>query len=240
MKLDVLVLTAHPDDAEFAMGGTILKLLAEGKKVGIADFTRGELGTHGSPELREKEAAEADKRIGLTLRINLGFRDGFFLHDEPHVLDVIKVLRRFQPDIIFGNPSDDRHPDHGRAHNIIRDAAFLSGLSKIQTQNETGKEQDTWRPKRHFHYIQSYQHEPHFIVDVSDFWQKKVHALKAYDSQFFREESKGKEVVVSQSDFPTYLEARGRAIGSRVGVLYGEGFLSPHQPIKIEDVASLL
>jgi N-acetylglucosamine malate deacetylase 1 len=239
MKLDVLVLTAHPDDAEFAMGGTIAKLLADGKKVGIADFTRGELGTHGSPDLREKEAAEADRRLGLTHRVNLGFRDGFFVHDEKHVLEVVKVLRHFQPNMIFGNPANDRHPDHGRAHDIIRDAAFLSGLAKVETIYD-GKPQAVWRPTRHFHYIQSYQHEPDFIVDISEFWEKKVHALKAFDSQFFREQSKDKEVVVSQSGFPTYLEARGRAVGSLIGVMYGEGFLSPHQALKVNDVTSLI
>jgi bacillithiol biosynthesis deacetylase BshB1 len=238
MKIDVLILTAHPDDAEFAMGGTIAKLLAAGKTVGIADFTRGELGTHGSADLRDAEAAEADKRLGVTIRVNLGFRDGFFTHDEKHVLEVVKVLRRFQPEIIFGNPSHDRHPDHGRAHDIIRDAAFLSGLAKVETAFD-GKPQAAWRPKRHFHYIQSNQHEPHFIVDISEFWDKKVHALKAFDSQFFREQSKGKEIVVSQSGFPSYLEARGRAVGALVGATYGEGFLSPY-PIKINDVTDLI
>src|SRR5690606_6925518 len=171
MKLDVLVTTAHPDDAEFSMSGTILKLLASGKKVGIVDFTRGELGTRGSPEIRDAETAEADKRLHLSARVNLGFRDGFFQYDEAHILKVVEILRHFRPEIVFSNPADDRHPDHGRAHNIVKDAIFLGGLVKVTTAY-AGKPQDAWRPRRHFHYIQNDAHSPDFVVDITQQWEK--------------------------------------------------------------------
>ena len=241
MKLDVLITTAHPDDAESAMGGTILKLLAEGKKVGICDFTRGELGTRGTAEIRDKEAAEADKRLGLTVRANLGFRDGFFPNDEEHVRRVIEVIRRFKPEIVFTNPPCDRHPDHGRAHDIAIQAAFLSGLPKIETQHR-GKNQEAWRPARVFHYIQSHQHTPDFVVDVTAHWKKKINALKAYGTQFGKNDnlSEEPETVISREDIWDYFDGRGRAVGRKIGVTFGEGFLrSQGQPLKIEDVLSL-
>jgi len=240
MKLDVLITTAHPDDAEHAMGGTILKLLAAGKKVGIADFTRGELGTRGNADIRDAEAIEADKRLGLTTRVNLKFRDGFFKHDEDHVMKVIELIRRFQPEIIFSNPPSDRHPDHGRAHDIVKDAIFLSGLPKVVTKDETGKEQEIWRPQRHFSYIQSCQHEPDFIVDISKYWEQKCHALRAYESQFYCEKYATEEphTVISQQGFWEYFEARARAIGRDVGATYSEGFLAD-KALLIDDVMAL-
>ena len=242
MKLDVLITTAHPDDAESAMGGTILKLLAEGKKVGICDFTRGELGTRGSADIRDAEATEADKRLGLTTRVNLGFRDGFFNNDEDHVRQVIEVIRRFQPDILFTNPPCDRHPDHGRAYDIARQAAFPSGLPKVETAYN-GKGQDAWRPQRVFHYIQSYQHAPHFVVDVSAHWEKKIHAVKAYGTQFGKnaDASEEPETVISREDIWEYFDGRGRAIGRKIGASFGEGFLTAEsQPLKVDDVLSLI
>ncbi len=225
MKLDVLVTTAHPDDAEFSMSGTILKLLASGKKVGIVDFTRGELGTYGSPELRDKETAEADKRLGLSARKNLRFRDGFFQHDETHVLRVVEMLRHFRPEMVFSNPADDRHPDHGRAHGIVKDAIFLSGLIKLETSYE-GKPQEAWRPKRHFHYIQNDAHAPDFVVDITKQWDKKLSVLAAYESQFHGD------------GFWEFHKARAVTTGALIGSPYGEGFLSSG-PLKIDDVTAL-
>ncbi len=242
MKLDVLITTAHPDDAEAAMGGTILKLLAQGKKVGICDFTRGELGTRGNADIRDAEAAEADKRLGISVRVNLGFRDGFFDNDEDHVRQVIQVIRRHQPEILFTNPPCDRHPDHGRAHGIAMQAAFLSGLMKIETSDD-GKAQEFWRPKRVFHYIQFHQHVPHFVVDVSDHWPQKIHAVKAYATQFGKnsEASEEPETIISREDIWEYFDARGRAVGREIGVSFGEGFLtSQSQPLKVDDVLSLI
>jgi bacillithiol biosynthesis deacetylase BshB1 len=240
MKLDILVTTAHPDDAEAAMGGTILKLLHEGKKVGIADFTRGELGTRGSAELRDLEAAEADRRMNLKTRVNLGFRDGFFQADEAHILKMVEIIRRFQPEIIFSNPQSDRHPDHGRAYQIVKEAAFLSGLPKIITRDEQGNEQQPWRPKRIFQYIQSCIHEPSFIVDISDYWEQKCHVMRAYKSQFHCEEDEGGEphTLISHDGFWNYFEARNRVLGHEISTKYGEGFISEKAlEIKIESLA---
>lgn len=208
MKLDVLVTTAHPDDAEFSMGGTILTLLAAGKTVGIADFTRGELGTNGSADLRTTESAEADRRFGLTTRVNMGFRDGFFIHDEPHVMAAVTLLRTHRPTLLFTNPATDRHPDHGRAHDIMKDAVFLAGLDKVKTNGQT-----PWRPKHVFHYIQNDAHTPDLVVDITPHWDAKLHVLDAYQSQF------------NGPDFWEFHAARARTTGALAGAKYGEGFL---------------
>lgn len=235
MKLDVLITTAHPDDAECCMGGTILKLIAQGKKVGICDFTAGELGTRGTSEIRLKEAAEADKRLGLTVRINLGFRDGFFKHDEEHVRAVIEVIRKYQPEILFTNPLTDRHPDHGVAGKIANDAAFLSGLPKIETNGLS-----CWRPKAIFHYIMATQHQPDFIVDITPYWEGKLHAIHAYASQFgSNKRVEGEpETILTDSRFLPYLESRSRVLGMHAGATFAEGFLAP-QIIKIDDIMGL-
>ena len=235
MKLDVLITTAHPDDAECCMGGTILKLIAQGKKVGICDFTAGELGTRGTSEIRLKEAAEADKRLSLTTRINLGFRDGFFKHDEDHVRKVIEVIREYQPDILFTNPLTDRHPDHGVAGKIANDAAFLSGLPKIETKGF-----NCWRPKAVFHYIMATQHEPDFIVDITPHWEGKLHAIHAYASQFGSDKrAEGEpETILTDGRFMPYLESRARTLGMHAGATFSEGFIV-HQIIKIDDIMGL-
>lgn len=216
------------------MGGTILKLISQGKKVGICDFTAGELGTRGTSEIRLKEAAEADKRLGLTVRVNLGFRDGFFKHDEDHVRKVIEVIRNYQPDILFTNPLTDRHPDHGVAGKIANDAAFLSGLPKIETGNL-----QCWRPKAVFHYIMATQHEPDFIVDITPQWEGKLHAIRAYASQFGCETFKHEpETILTKEGFWPYLEARVRSLGMHAGATFAEGFIAP-QTIKIDDIMGL-
>ena len=241
MKLDVLITTAHPDDAEAAMGGTILKLIAEGKKVGIADFTRGELGTRGTPELRDAEAEEANRRMGLTTRVNLGFRDGFFLHDEPHLLKIVQVIRRYRPDIVFSNPPSDRHPDHGRAHAMVNDAAFLSGLTRIATLDENSEPQEAWRPKRIFHYIQSSQHTPQFIVDIADYWEGKCHVLQAYETQFHKQgcTRKDPQTIISSPGFWEHLESCARVMGRQIDSSHGEGFLSQY-PLHVRNVMDLI
>jgi bacillithiol biosynthesis deacetylase BshB1 len=218
MKLDILVLAAHPDDAELGCGGTILKHVAMGHKVGVIDFTRGELGTRGTPETREKEAADSAKILGLSVRENVGLPDGFFVNGKEHQLEVVKVIRKYQPDIILANAVYDRHPDHGRGSELAFEASFLSGLKKV----ETG--QAPWRPKVMYHYIQSQLLQPDFVVDVSDFWEKKMEAIRAFRSQFHDPNSKEPDTFISSPAFMKLVESRGHEYGHSIGVKYGEGY----------------
>ncbi|MEL6676050.1 MAG: bacillithiol biosynthesis deacetylase BshB1 [Bacteroidota bacterium] len=240
MKLDVLAFAAHPDDVELACSGTICKLVSEGKKVGVVDLTRGELGSRGSAELRDQEAAEAAKIMGLSVRENLRFRDGFFKNDEAHQLAIIRMIRRYQPELILINAPADRHPDHGRGSAVVRDAAFLSGLRKIETEWE-GVSQQAWRPKRHYFYIQDQSLTPDFVVDITDFFEQKNKAIQAYSSQFFVPSTDRDEpqTYISSQDFWHFLEARAREFGHRAGVRLGEGFIS-ERPLLIRDITSLI
>ncbi len=179
MKLDILVLASHPDDAEISCAGTIARHVALGHKVGIVDFTRGELGTRGTPEIRASEAAASAKILGVTVRENLGLKDGFFQNDPTHQLEVIRAVRKFQPSIVLANAVYDRHIDHGKGASLAYDACFLSGLIRIETVDENGKKQAPWRPKAVYHYIQSLYIEPDFIVDISDYWEIKIQAIKS-------------------------------------------------------------
>src|SRR5690554_7655324 len=188
MKLDILAFGAHPDDVELGCGATVAKEVSLGKKVGIVDLTRGELGTRGSAEIRDKEAANAAEILGVSVRENLRFRDGFFVNDEAHQLEIIKMIRKYQPDIVLCNAIDDRHIDHGKASKLVADACFLSGLRMIETELDRQKQQEH-RPKAVYHYIQWKNIEPDFVVDISDFMQKKLEAVFAYDSQFFKPNS---------------------------------------------------
>ncbi|MEI9921395.1 MAG: bacillithiol biosynthesis deacetylase BshB1 [Bacteroidota bacterium] len=218
MKVDILVLAAHPDDAELGCGGTILKHVAMGHKVGIVDFTRGELGTRGTPQTREKEAADSAKILGLSARENLGLPDGFFVNDKEHQLEVVKAIRKYQPDIILANARYDRHPDHGRGSELAFEASFLSGLQKV----ETG--QAPWRPKVVYHYIQSQLIQPDFVVDISKFWDKKMEAIRAFRTQFYDPNSKEPDTYISSPAFMQLLESRGQEFGHAIGVRYGEGY----------------
>ena len=184
MKLDILAFGAHPDDVELSCGATIAKEISLGKKVGIVDLTRGELGTRGTAEIRDEEAANAADILGVSVRENLRFRDGFFINDEQHQLEVIKMIRKYQPDIVLCNAVDDRHIDHGKGSKLVSDACFLSGLRKIETTHE-GQEQEPWRPKLVYHYIQWKNLVPDFVVDVTGFIDIKVASLMAYKSQFY-------------------------------------------------------
>jgi bacillithiol biosynthesis deacetylase BshB1 len=218
MKLDILVIAAHPDDAELGCGGTILKHVAMGKKVGVVDLTRGELGTRGTPKTREQEATDSGKIMGLSARENLSLPDGFFRNEKEHQLEVVKAIRKYQPEIILANARHDRHPDHGRGSDLAFEASFLSGLTKI----ETG--QPAWRPKVIYHYIQSQFITPDFVVDVSDFWEKKMDAIRAFKTQFFDPNSKEPDTYISSPAFMKLLEARGIEYGHAIGAKYGEGF----------------
>lgn len=223
MKLDILVLAAHPDDAELGCAGTILKHIAMGHRVGVVDFTRGELGTRGTPDTRAAEAAEASRIMGLSVRENLGLPDGFFRNEGEHQLEVVKAIRRYQPEIVLANAIYDRHPDHGRGADVAFEASFLSGLAKVVTSDQ-GKAQAAWRPKNVYHYIQSQFIEPDFVVDITPFWDKKMEAIRAYKTQFYDPQSKEAETYISRPGFLDMLQARATECGHSIGVRYGEGF----------------
>ena len=225
MKLDIVVFGAHPDDAELGAGATIAKEISNGKKVGIVDLTRGELGTRGTSEIRDKEASEAAKVLGLAVRENLEFKDGFFVNDREHQLVVIRMLRKYRPEIVLCNAIDDRHIDHARGSKLVSDACFLSGLVKIDTKLEGDDQwQEPWRPKHVYHYIQWKNLEPDFAVDVSGFMDKKMEAIKAYASQFYDPKSKDPDTPISSKNFTDSIEYRARDLGRLIGVEHAEGF----------------
>ncbi len=225
MKLDILVFAAHPDDAELACSGTILKYTSEGKKVGVVDLTQGELGTRGSAELRAEEATASAEILGLAIRENLGLRDGFFLNDEVNRLKVIEAIRKYQPEIVLANAYSDRHPDHGRASELINDAVFLSGLTKIETQLD-GRGQKPWRPRLLLHYIQDRYIQPDILIDITPYWEQKLASIRAFRSQFFDPKSTEPDTYISSPDFLNALEARCREFGKSIQVTYAEGFTS--------------
>jgi bacillithiol biosynthesis deacetylase BshB1 len=226
MKLDVLAIGSHPDDVELGCSGTLLKEVQRGKKVGIIDLTQGELSTRGTIETRYQEAAESAKILGVAARENLKMRDGFFQNDEENQRKLITVLRKYQPEIVIGNILEDRHPDHGRAGWLIYDACFLSGLRQVKTYNADGTEQDKWRPKMLLHYIQDRFYEPDIIIDVSDVWEKRLASIKAYKTQFYNPDLKEPQSYISSPDFLEAIISRARLLGKRIGVKYGEGFIS--------------
>ena len=237
MKLDILVFSAHPDDAELGCGGTIIQATAGGQKVGVADLTAGELSTKGTVELRAQEAARASEIMGLAVRENMGFRDGFFTNNEQHQKALIQLIRSYQPDIVLAAAPADRHPDHARASQLIVDACFFSGLLKIQTEVD-GNIQQPWRPKALYHFIQSIYLKPDFIVDVSHHWSRKMEAIKAFKSQFSND-SPGPETYISNPQFLKMVEARGVEFGHSIGTIYGEGFLTDRN-LGVKDLFDLL
>lgn len=223
MKLDILAFGAHPDDVELGCSGTILKEVSLGKKVGIVDLTRGELGTRGSAEIRDEEAKAAANILGVSVRENLNMRDGFFVNDEKHQLEIIKMIRKYQPEIVLCNAINDRHIDHGKGSKLVSDACFLSGLMKIETVLD-GQVQKAWRPKVVYHYIQWKNIEPDFVVDITGFTDKKIEAILAYSSQFYDPNSKEPESPISSKNFLESLNYRSRDLGRLTGVEYAEGF----------------
>lgn len=231
MKLDILAFGAHPDDVELSCSGTLLKHISQGKKAGIIDLTRGELGTRGNVELRNKEAASAAKILGVSVRENLGFADGFFQNDKKHQLEIIKKIRQYQPEIILANAPADRHPDHGRASQLVSDACFYSGLRKIIT----GKNQKAWRPKAVYFYIQDIYIKPDFMVDISVFMEKKLESISAFTSQFYNPESKEPETPISHLHFMEFVKARNSGFGRYIGVRYAEGFVTS-RPVGISSL----
>ncbi|NCT17775.1 MAG: bacillithiol biosynthesis deacetylase BshB1 [Flavobacteriaceae bacterium CG_4_8_14_3_um_filter_34_10] len=223
MKIDILAIGAHPDDVELGCGATIAKEIASGKKIGILDLTRGELGTRGTAEIREKEAARAAKILGVSFRENLEFADGFFISNTASKLEVIKVIRKYRPEIVLCNAIDDRHIDHGKGSRLVSDACFLSGLQKIETIYESNK-QKQWRPKIVYHYIQWKNITPDFVVDVSGFMDKKLEAVFAYESQFFNPESDEPETPIANQNFKESIQYRAQDLGRLISTDFAEGF----------------
>jgi len=226
MKLGLLAFGVHPDDVELGCSGALLTEKNSGKKVGIIDLTRGELGTRGTAETRDEEAANSAKILGTAVRENLDMADGFFSNDEENQRKIITVLRKYQPEIILCNAPDDRHPDHGRAARLVTEAAFLSGLRKIETLDR-GQKQEAWRPKYVFNYIQDQYFEPDFVIDISDVIEKKLEAIKAFKTQFFSgSNDKEPQTYISTPDFLESIISRSKMFGKMIGVKHAEGFLS--------------
>lgn len=225
MKLDLLVFAVHPDDAELGCSGTILKHKALGKKVGIIDLTRGELGTRGTAETRDEEAKASAEILGLDVRENLNFRDGFFRNDEQHQLEIVKMLRKHRPQIVLTNALHDRHPDHGRAGDLVNDACFLSGLPKVVTTYESIT-QEHWRPTMIFQFIQDRYIKPDIIIDISGYMDLKLESIKAFKTQFYNPDVEGPETYISSPDFFESVIGRAREFGKSIGATYGEGFTS--------------
>lgn len=223
MKLDILAIGAHPDDVELGCSGTIAKEISQGKKVGIIDLTRGELGTRGTAEIRDQEAKNAADILGVSIRENLGFRDGFFVNDEKHQLEIIKKIRQYKPEIVLCNAIEDRHIDHGKGSRLTSDACFLSGLRKIETYIDKHL-QEAWRPKHVFHYIQWKNIKPDFVVDISKHIDSKTKSVMAYASQFYNPNSKEPSTPISSKNFQDSIVYRAHDLGRIIGVEYAEGY----------------
>lgn len=224
-KLDILAFGAHPDDVELGCGGTLIASVQSGKKVGVIDLTLGELGTRGSVAERRMEAANAAKILGASIRVNLELPDGFFVNDQDTQLQIIAMIRKYQPEIVLCNALEDRHPDHGRAAALVSDASFLSGLSKIQTL-EDGKPQKAWRPKYLFHYIQSRYLQPDFVFDISKQIDLKMESVLAHKTQFFDPNNQESNTFISSNSFLEFVKGRSKEFGQQIGVDYAEGFIS--------------
>ena len=233
MKLDILVFGAHPDDVELGCGGTVIKEVKAGKKVGIIDLTRGELGTRGTAETRTSETKLATEIMGVAVRENMDFKDGFFKDDEQHKLALIGKIRKYQPEIVITNAVSDRHPDHGRGSEITVDACFLAGLEKI----ETG--QKVWRPKAVYHYIQFNNLTPDVVVDISAEMGEKLQAVKAYSTQFFNPKSEESETIISSQGFLDSVTYRAQDLGRQANCEYAEGFII-NQLLKVNSLLEIV
>lgn len=241
MKLDLMVITVHPDDAELGAGGTIAKYIAEGKKVGIVDLAQGELGTRGTAETRKAEAARAAEILGVQVRKNLGLRDGFFANDEASQLIIMACIRKYQPEIVITNALDDRHPDHGRASKLVNDALFLSGLRRIETKDkDTGEAQEAFRPRLQLQVIQDRYIQPHILVDITDYWDIKEQAVLAYTTQFnVTGDDSEPQTYISNPDFMESTRGRASELGRNIQVKYAEGFTA-RKLLGVTDIFQLI
>ncbi|MBX0334961.1 bacillithiol biosynthesis deacetylase BshB1 [Pontibacter sp. HSC-14F20] len=229
MKLDILAFASHPDDVELGCAGTLIAHIAAGKKAGVVDLTRGELGTRGTPAERVAEAEEAARIMGLSVRDNLGFADGFFTNDKEHQLQIVRKVRQYQPDIVLMNALHDRHPDHGRGAAVVAEACFLAGLKMIKTLGDDGLEQQAWRPKATYNFIQDRYIQPDFVMDVTPYWEKKIETIRAFRTQFYNPDDTSPNTYISSPEFLDFIEARARDYGHAIGVTFGEGFTSAKQ-----------
>ena len=225
MKVDILAFGVHPDDVELGCSGTLIASAAQGKKIAVVDLTRGELGTRGTAETRDAEAANAAKAMNIYARENLQMADGFFQNDETNVRKVITAIRKYQPEIILCNAPEDRHPDHGRSSKLVSDAAFLSGLRRIET-TDNNEPQKEWRPHYVFHYIQDRYLKPDFLFDISDEYEQKIKAILCYTTQFNSTDNSEPQTYISNPDFLDVIKARALMFGKRIGVKYAEGYLT--------------
>jgi len=232
MELDILVFGAHPDDVELGCSGTVIKEVQRGKKVGIIDLTRGELGTRGSVESRDTETKAANEIMGIAVRENMNFKDGFFKDNEQHKLALIKKIRKYRPEIVITNAISDRHPDHSRGSQITVESCFLAGLEKIDT------DQDTWRPRAIYHYIQFNNLTPDLVVDISKQMKLKLNAVKAYTTQFYNPDNKESETIISKKGFLESVTYRAKDLGRQSNCEYAEGFIS-HQLPKIDSLIDI-
>ncbi len=223
MKLDILAFGAHPDDIELSCSGTLFKHIQQGKKVGLIDLTQGELGTRGTAEIRISEAIEAAKILGVDIRENLNLADGFFENNREHQLKIVAAIRKFQPEIILCNAVTDRHPDHGKGAKVVSDAVFLAGLTKVETIHD-GKKQEAWKTKAVYHYIQDRYIRPDFVIDISDFIEKKMEVVKAFRSQFYNPDSAEPETAISSKEFLEFIQGRSMEMGRKINVRHAEGF----------------
>ena len=237
MKLDILAFASHPDDVELGASGTLMTHINQGKKVGIVDITKGELGSRGSAELRAKEASIASELMGVSARVNLDLGDGFFNNSEKELKKVIEQIRYFQPDVVLCNAHSDRHPDHSRGSELVSRACFLAGLNKIET-NLHGKNQEHWRPQSVYHYIQDNWINPDFIIDITEVFDRKMDAINAYSSQFFNPKSDEPSTPISSIEFMEHIKGRAIAFGRIIGVKYGEGF-TVERALGVKDLTSL-
>ncbi len=238
LKLDILAIGAHPDDVELGCGATIAKEISLGKKVGILDLTRGELGTRGSADIRDVEAKEAAKILGVSVRENLAFADGFFMNDKYHQMEIVKILRKYRPEIVLCNAVEDRHIDHAKGSKLVSDACFLSGLRKVETTYDKGH-QEVWRPKQVYHYIQWQNIEPDFVVSVDGFIDRKIEAVKAYSSQFYDAKSREPISPISSKNFIESVSYRAQDLGRLIGVEFAEGF-NVERYVAVESLDNLI
>ncbi|MEI6815739.1 MAG: bacillithiol biosynthesis deacetylase BshB1 [Bacteroidota bacterium] len=238
-KVDILAFGAHPDDVELSCSGTVIKHIKNGKKVGIIDLTNGELGTRGTPEIRLSEAEAASKIMGVAVREQLNMMDGYFDFSEANKLAIVRMIRKYKPEIVLANAITDRHPDHGRAAKLVSESCFLAGLRKVVTLDENNQSQPEWRPKVVYHYIQDRYIKPDFIVDITPYLELKMQAIKAFSSQFYNPESNEPITPIATKEFLDFLEARAGEFGRAIGVKYAEGFTTD-RPVGVHSFFDLI
>jgi N-acetylglucosamine malate deacetylase 1 len=239
MKLDLVAFAAHPDDAELGCSGTLISHVQAGYNVGLVDLTRGELGTRGTPQIRQQESEEASRIIGIQVRRNLCLADGFFQNDRESQLAVVQVIRELQPEVVLANAIRDRHPDHGRGASLVSDSCFLAGLSQVETFDRYGNPQAAWRPRAVYHYIQDRYILPDFVMDITAHWEQKLQAIRAFRSQFYDPSNPAPNTHISSPEFLNFLESRAREFGHAIGTTFGEGFCKERY-IGVKDLFSLI